>query len=261
MVQCDLPFAGGSSVPSAPIVTLPVVMPVITPAPPIITAPPDRLVFTPSSNTHASVIAAWGTLPHEKKYGKLRLIFDEPIEIRMHRRKVVTGKEVMVSLFIGNQSECLCYTFHKVTGYQLSSYELGHLTAIEPVNENELIEKCRKLTDRFHPNAWDDLKVQLLENPARYYHNHGYTVTNISSKFQDYVIESVRRAFEEKSNFTHDAGSFYSRRKSGRDLKVQCKLCDDGIFRAWFSSEFPGCANGDYWLLVNPTTAIFKERD
>jgi hypothetical protein len=133
---------------------------------------------------------------------------------------------------------------------------------MEPVPDADMVEKVRSLANRIYPGVWEDLKTKLLANPEEYFQNYGYTVTNISGKFPDYVLADIKTAFEVKSNYTHDTGGNWGRaKKSGRDLRIECKLGDDGIYRAWFSSEFPGCTNGDYWLLINPTTAIFKERD
>ena len=65
-------------------------------------------------------------------------------------------------------------------------------------------------------------------------------------------------AFENKTNFTWSRNSYSSK---GRDLSISAKLCEDGIYRAWFSSEFSGCANGDYYLLISPNIAVYYERD
>ena len=49
--------------------------------------------------------------------------------------------------------------------------------------------------------------------------------------------------------------------KNGTYEYVTRKIGKDGVFRAWFSSEYKGCGNGDYYLLINPTQAIFVEKD
>jgi hypothetical protein len=62
-------------------------------------------------------------------------------------------------------------------------------------------------------------------------------------------------AFDQKKSLQ------YHRDGKRRDLSIETKLCEDGIFRAWYSSEYRGCANGDYYLVISPTQAIYYERD
>ncbi len=221
--------------------------------------------------THAEVISAWEKLPHEIQYGKLRLVFSNPVSLTMNRRKRSEPSTTHEKrLFIGKSTKCLCYTSTTRTGFFLEDADLYRLIRIEPVVKENVTEKVRKLANRIHPNAWCDLKEKLLTNPAEYASNYGYTVTSITGKFPKYVLDEIKQAFENKTEYryrkdspvfapTHTWGGTSNR--AGRDLKVECKLCDDGIFRAWYSSEYPGCLNGDYWLLLNPTTAAFKERD
>jgi len=251
----------------------------IPPSSPTIPTTPAKpaapfVVLKPGS-TPVDVQTAWQSLPVDLK-GKVKLTFSEPVRMRIAKRKLSEPKTVhRFRLFVGNDhgSEVLAYTNSKRTGwafdYDLAS-KLVLIEGILPIGDAEQIEKVRKLANRFHTNAWSDLKEKLLADPAEYFRNYGYTVTSITGKFPSYVLDEIRLAFENKSNYhyrkdsnvcppSHSWGGTSNR--AGRDLKVECKLCDDGIFRAWYSSEFSGCLNGDYWILVNPTTAIFKERD
>lgn len=230
------------------------------PAPPAPPANPHVLTFS-SNVTEAEVLEKWKGLPDEIRHGKLLLKFKEPVCLAINRRKTSLGKLVHERRLFVEKHGYLCHTTSSRTGFFFDTADIRRLVSIEPVQHAEQVEKVRKLANRIHPNAWDDLKTKLQTSPGEYHANYGYTVTSMIGKFPDYVIENIKKAFEEKSNYSHDAGGYYRERKTGRDLKVECKLCDDGIFRAWFSSEFPGCANGDYWLLLNPTTAAFKERD
>lgn len=249
-----------------------------TPAPAIIPASPKPavpcVVLKPGSPP-ADVQAAWQSLPTDLA-GKVKLTFSEPVSMRIAKRKMSEPKTVHhFRLFIGNDhgSEVLAYTNSKRTGWAFGYDLAAKLVSIEgvlPVTEADQIEKVRKLANRIHPNAWSDLKEKLLADPSEYFRNYGYTIASIAGKFPDYVLDGIRHAFENKTQYsyrkdssvfapTHSWGGTSNR--AGRDLKVECKLCDDGIFRAWYSSEFSGCLNGDYWLLINPTTAAFKERD
>lgn len=221
----------------------------------------NKLSFAPGPLSHTDLITAWSTLPHEIKYGKLKLTFDKEVCLSNRLRNEIKGISHEVKLF-ESSGGCLCYAISPKKGFVFSNIDhLAHLVSIEPADASSLVEKVRQLANRIHPNAWTDVKAKLLAKPEEYLANYGYTVTNIVSKFPADVIDSIRTAFETKTRYSYDTGGYFSKRKTGRDLRIECKICDDGIFRAWFSSEFPGCANGDYWLLVNPTTAILKERD
>lgn len=230
------------------------------PAPPVPPVNPHVLTFS-GNVTEAEVLEKWQALPSDIRRGKFLLKFKEPVSLQVNRRKTSLGKLVHERKLFVEKHGYLCHTTTTKTGFYFGMEDIRLLVSMEPVQHAEMVEKVRKLANRIHPNAWDDLKAKLQASPADYFSNYGYTVTSMIGKFPDYVIENIRKAFEEKSNYSYDAGGYFRERKTGRDLKVECKLCDDGIFRAWFSSEFPGCANGDYWLLLNPTTAAFKERD
>jgi hypothetical protein len=231
------------------------------PLSPVVEEPPHRIKFAPGTATHDSLLNEWKALPPDIRRGRLVLKFSEPVILWYNRRKSKTQKEHVFRLFTDKNTGGLCYTQSTRTGFFLKHDYISRLISIEPEAKKDLLSMVKKLANRIHPNAWDDLKEKLLANPQHYLSDYGYTVTNISGKFPDYVIENIRNAFKEKLNFSYGDYGGYRERKTGRDLKVECKLCEDGIYRAWFYSEFPGCANGDYWLLLNPTTAAFKERD
>lgn len=235
----------------------------LTPAPtPIIPPKPASSVVLKPGSSIADVQAAWESLPAELQYTRIKLTFVSPVCMRVTRRKLSEPKTVHTyRLFVG-KGNVLAYT-NRRSGYAFESHHAAKLIRIEEITKTtDPVEMVRKLANRIHPNAWGDLKAKLMANPQEYHNNYGYTVTSISSKFPGYVLEDIKAAFEQKTRYNYDTGgSYFAKHKKGRDLKVECQLCDDGIYRAWFSSEFPGCANGDYWLLINPTTAIFKERD
>ena len=116
-------------------------------------------------------------------------------------------------------------------------------------------EEAKKLKNKFHDNLWDNLKEKL---DGEYLKKDMYGNTScmsIINKFPKSVIDALKEAIDEKKDYSH---KMYGDK---RDLSVSVKMCEDGILRAWYSSEFHGCGNGDYWILANPTTAIFKERD
>lgn len=122
-------------------------------------------------------------------------------------------------------------------------------------------EKIRKLLKRIHPNAWANLKAKLSDSDEELekYFYQNLSPFNPLKKFKRYdyerLLSQLEDAFANKTNF-----SFYQEGQR-RKFNIETRLCQDGIFRAWFSSEYSGCANGDYYLLLNPKCASFGERD
>lgn len=193
---------------------------------------------------------------------RYKIEFSSAVSLHTGRSRTFT-RTARVGLFVSSNGK-LCYYTRKNArnGRAFPNEALACLTSISVVLPGEQrdseLEKVRSLANRFHPNAWADLREKLSSNPDKYYSEYGYTVTNIVGKFPALVIEQVREAFNNNTDFSFRK---HSNGKQGRDLKIECKQCDDGVYRAWFTSYFPGCLNGDFWLLCNPTTAIFKERD
>ena len=223
---------------------------------------PNVITFNHGTKSHQEVIDNWMKMNPSLRHKKVELTFACPVSLMAGKNKRTEPKKThQRRLFVEKASGSLCYTSTTRTGFYFDLMDLHNLIKIEPILEVDMVEKVRKLANRFYPGVWGDQKTKLLTQPEEVFANYGYTVTSITNKFPRYILDEIRKAFEEKSNYSYDTGGYSSKKKTGRDLKVQCKLCDDGIYRAWFSSEFPGCANGDYWILINPTTAICKERD
>ena len=67
-------------------------------------------------------------------------------------------------------------------------------------------------------------------------------------------IENIARHIENKEDFSYAW-------RSGYDVSVSGKICNDGTYRAWLSLEYYGCGNGHYYLLINENSAVFSEKD
>ncbi|MBI5327044.1 MAG: hypothetical protein HZB80_01960 [Deltaproteobacteria bacterium] len=144
---------------------------------------------------------------------------------------------------------------------------------------DKLRKWARYILKNLHPNLWDNLKQEALsvtEERLREYEQQeckeshdawesapefglprieGHkTLTLTAAKAPAYVIEAIEKHLEKKEAFSYHWRGEY-------DYKVSAKLCDDGIYRAWFSAEFKGCLNGHYYLLLNKNNAIFCEND
>lgn len=124
----------------------------------------------------------------------------------------------------------------------------------------------KKILRRLHKNVWSNLREEYsgylegeeISNDFRYHFLGELKFRNISSLLNSQEKENLKKAFENKEECNWFRKAL---KPQGRDLSISTKVCDDGIFRAWFSSEFAGCGNGDYYLLLSPTTAIYYERD
>jgi hypothetical protein len=193
-----------------------------------------------------------GTTPYPQQ--KMLVELEQPIRVRINRRKEKWLSQMKVRFF-ENQGN-LCYTFHLRTGFYVPYDMFQTIKRITIFPRADRAESNRKaasqLMKKIHPNAWsymdEERVLQLVEN-------YGSSTTNIKGKFPPHVHEALVDAFENKKDY-----SFKTCGKA-RDLSVSTKVGEDGVLRAWFSSEFAGCGNGDYWILLNPTTAAFKERD
>jgi len=75
-----------------------------------------------------------------------------------------------------------------------------------------------------------------------------------SSYEYNMCVANIKKHLDKKENFNYAWRSTY-------DVSVSGKLCEDGVYRAWFSLEFRGCGNGHYYLLVNENQAVFYEND
>lgn len=193
--------------------------------------------------------------PHQKILVK----FIGETEVRVNSRQVRTIKEARLKFFesqLGNY----CYTFNKRSGFPVSYLPLDKicgLTIFGEKTETEKEKELKTLLAKFHPNVWEDLQKSLREDPdkANSYPYENRSTLNISKNFPRYVIEDVKRAFEEKKPF------HYKKYGDKRDLSIDIEVGADGSFRAWYSNEFAGCGNGSYYLLINPTTAAFRDDD
>lgn len=84
-----------------------------------------------------------------------------------------------------------------------------------------------------------------------------YIFRNIRKHFSEDQFEQIKLAFENKTKISiHRNGNSVRE----RDYSVHTAF-DNGEFQAWFSSEYHRCGNGNYYLLLNPTTAVFMEHD
>lgn len=172
-----------------------------------------------------------------------------------------------IAFFISSNGQ-ICYhnSRQRRYGFIFPNYD-PMKSMVEVVKKQPTVRgNARSLYNRTHPNAWTCLREEWLNianggemtQDFEWHYKGRLNYRNIACELGRSELAMLKDAFENKTSFN------WKRRAKGpqgRDLSIEAKLCDDGVFRAWFSSEFAGCLNGDYYLLINPTTAIYYERD
>ena len=166
-----------------------------------------------------------------------------------------------------------CYTFGSRRGWSFSKISYHNIKSIslptteEAKADHELrnLNNIQKALKLIHPNARNDLRKSLMDEPDKYKYYGGFLKIIKSVKvcgtylersvFGDWTVEQIKRAFETKTDFSQEIGS---RQYSHR---VQCTVGSDGIFRAWYTREVHGGGANWAYLLLNPTTAWFVEKD
>ncbi len=128
------------------------------------------------------------------------------------------------------------------------------------------IDNAKSILKKIHPNAWIELQESLkniingesIDTDFEYHFRGELKFKNVSKYLNEHEAERLKSAFENKTEFNWRRDTMHH---SGRDLSIYTRFGSDGHFRGYFNSEYMGCGNGDYWLLLNPTTAIFYETD
>lgn len=212
---------------------------------------------------------------------RVKLTYGEPVYLgRGFSRK---AKTEFIVRFFRSTNGILCFAPNRKrvrTGYPVfgtfDSMKLNKLIGMEefkskePELSQEEFDKreVKKVLKRLHPNVWPEFREELEnylkgEGDRPYFlRNNGKAVfRNIKSvfKYRSDDLEGIKRAMEEKGDYSCCVRG--SGRGNSRDRSVQVRTEKDGTTRAWFSSEYYGCGNGSYYLLINPTTALYIEDD
>ena len=189
---------------------------------------------------------------------KTKVIYSEPSHIYSRGKNRLTDK-TEVQFFMNDGR--VCYTTTGRRGFLASSMSYNKVKELILTNRSVAIEEKkiknkkkresqfkRVLREKYDDITWSNLNETSFEPGSRF-----YDITKCN--FPSYVYRDLENAFKDKTSYYHKS---YGQR---RDFSVETKMGEDGIFRAWFSSEYAGCGNGQYYLLLNPKTAIFYEND
>ena len=196
---------------------------------------------------------------------KIKVVFKTPQELPINRYKKKCFSVLIAKFFI-SANDFLCYAFHKRTGYRLFGYvrpeDIDYFDIMFVKKEDREAKRkvlAARLAKKIYPNTWTTLRKQLEDEPLKALPDSNLKPISFISKFKkykrDYIKEGLEKAFKNRSEY------YYRQEGVKRTYSIEARLCDDGIYRAWFSSEYAGCANGDYYLIINPTQAVFCETD
>lgn len=155
-------------------------------------------------------------------------------------------------------SENNIYAIHagKNSSYPLI-YAYGDIESISYKYYDEKLENEKKLK-MIHRARYDENTWSNLNNIDSIKYIEGKKIVSIKNHFSYNQMCMIKKAFDEKKQIIIKNESDSPR---GRDYSVETKMGEDGIFRAWYSSEYTGCLNGDYYYLLAPNKAIFVETD
>jgi hypothetical protein len=176
-----------------------------------------------------------------------------------------------IAFFISGCRLCFMTSRQKRYGSLVHGSDLTFMKSLELVTKPTYDTKknAESILKRIHPNAWSPVKDELeafingekeenklheyCKGKVRYYGKSIKKLLGVSK--YNKLVES----FENQTPYKWSRRSYS--RGNGRDLSISCEINNDGLYRAYFSSEFKGCLNGDYFLLLNPNKAIYYERD
>ena len=192
------------------------------------------------------------------EYGdqKLSCSFRNEVSLRGFKKPV---KKAKLNFFISSNNR-LCYTNkdNYRTGMYVNEYFRYSLESIEifSINQRANNEEAERFLKKFSPDLWVNLQEKIRQDPKYVFNfDSQYKTFDIRRSFPNYVLEEIKDAIENKRDYR------YREYGEKRTFTVEIETDKDGKLRAWYSSEYAGCANGDYYLLINPTTAAFHERD
>jgi hypothetical protein len=187
----------------------------------------------------------------------------------------------------------LCYSLgFRSRGWRFEQIDYRNIKSISVPTEEELetkvktkvISKAVTALKLLHPNAWENIRQEILEDPEKFQeygnflkiatplkYKHTYIINGVEgertaykSVLDTWELDKIKEAFENMTDYRCDVS-----RRNCR-IRVECKLGQDGIFRAWYTRELNDPISGKSrgyggkefnYLLINPTTAWFYGRD
>lgn len=217
---------------------------------------------------------------------KVKLTFKEPVLIypfttkqkinkiydsdgRLRQYEYARNPKKVYELFLKKStSGVICFSNRELVRKVYPVWALGidysNIESLEYIPTKDIdwdLKNRDYVLNNIHENLWPTLKTRLSEDDYKEDYlikeNSGRRIKTVSmsSEFPNWVCKELKDAIENKKPFS------YSKRGTKRDKSVTVQIYEDGSVNAFYSSEYSNCGNGDYYLLINPTTAIFCETD
>ncbi len=122
-------------------------------------------------------------------------------------------------------------------------------------------KKVKNIIKKMHPNLWQDIVKEYNNgNMDPIGADCRYETRSIKGIFPSEELEILAEAIKYKQDYSFT--KYYNGcSPNGRDYTVEVRLMKDGNLHGWFSSEYKGTGNGDYYILINETQAVFVESD
>lgn len=200
---------------------------------------------------------------------KVYIFFSEPVRVRINKRNVKYKSDMEVKLFVSDEN-ILAYTYHKRTGFAFEYNWIDKIKEVvvpdketedkinEKINKDKKINQLINLMKKTKDYVWPEVQNEVLSGEYKIIVNH-YTknikTANIKKIFSKTDYNRIKDAIENKKNMSVRTST------SKRDHSIEIKVLDDGTVRGWYSSEYSGMLNGDYYLLLTPEKALYVETD
>jgi len=221
-----------------------------------------------------------GNLARLGRAWKIRVQFSDPVQFRKGRRMSPLDKvHTFCGFFRGSESGILCYTTHRseygsVSGYHFYPGQLEKIVAYSLIDRGahqhfSSLEQFAKrfdtkfITKEYIEKLWDGTSSQHGGKYQRSdFRRIGKKGLKAVEKFM-YHFKGVE-AKEPPEGYSNSEYGFALRAEerawsnNGRDISVSHSLGREIVH---YSSEYAGCGNGRYGLLVTEKTFLWLEDD
>ena len=210
---------------------------------------------------------------------KIRIRFDHPLQLRK-LKGFKTNSTHTFSRFFVSENGHLCYapTSRGKWGHRLPLAQLG-VEYLELLRNNHEFKSYDEFKARFDPRFIKEVGIQSLWNSKSSQHGGQYNRGDfkklgkqgkrLMKRFlQNFTnIDTVPSTARERSGLFQQSNStpikVYSEKhhtdhRLGRDISISYQSNSPYLY---YSSEYMGCGNGDYGLIVNESTYLYLERD
>lgn len=197
-----------------------------------------KIIFDTTITTMTALSSAVVELGNDSMF---RVFFREPVQLIENKGKIKYTSKAEMRLSVNGLTH---YSFSKRTWHPLVDYDKVYCIETVLVNDKMKNKAIESLLKSKHPNVWKDLdKIVKTNSDLQKY--------SITGKVDKSFIDNIKYAMDDKRDV-----DLVSKGKK-RDMYVKCWNEDDD-YKATFSSRLKDSDEGDYYTLINPTTATMK---